>query len=91
MNLRQKDAALRKGLVKTPIVQVLCEATIMRVGWEADNKGWIVKCEDGTIKALTTDHGSLCQWSGKEMHEQLEHTKQSVAELEEAIRLMVNR
>jgi hypothetical protein len=91
MNQLQKDNALRKGLVKTKIVQVLHEATIMRVGWEADNKGWIVKCEDGTIKALTTNHGSLCQWSGKDMHDQLEETKLSMSELEEAIRLMVNK
>ena len=91
MNLRQKDAALRKGLIKTKIVQVLHEVTIMRVGWESDNKGWVVKCEDGKIKALTTNHGSLCQWSGKDMHETLELTKQSLAEIEEAINLMVNK
>lgn len=90
MNLHQRDAALRKGLVKTKIAKILHEATIMHVGWESDNKGWIVQCEDGKIKALTTNHGSLCQWSGKDMHETLELTRLSVAELEEAINLMVN-
>lgn len=91
MNQRQKDIALSKGLVKTKIVKVLHEATIMRVGWEFDNKGWIVRCEDGLVKALTTNHGSICQWSGQEMHETLELTKQSLAEIEEAINLMVNK
>lgn len=91
MNQYLKDVALRRGVVKSPIVAVLVEATIMRVGWESDNKGWVVRCEDGTVKALTTDHGNLCQWSGQNMHETLELTKQSVAELEEAIRVMVNK
>jgi hypothetical protein len=91
MNQLQKDTALRKGLVKTKIVKVLHEATIMHVGWEADNKGWIVQCEDGKVKALTTNHGRLCMWSGKDMHATLKQTQQSVAEIEEAINLMVNK
>lgn len=91
MNQPQKDAALRNGLVKTKIVNILHEATIMHVGWESDNKGWIVECEDGKIKALTTDHGSICQWSGQDMHDTLESTKQSLLDIEAAINLMVNR
>lgn len=91
MNQLQKSAALRKGLVKTKIVNILHEATIMHVGWEADNKGWIVECEDGGIKALTTNHGGLCTWSGKDMHEALKRTQNSLLDIEEAIRLMVNK
>lgn len=91
MNQHQKDWALRKGLVKTKIVNILHEATIMHVGWEADNKGWIVECADGKIKALTTNHGSVCQWSGQDMHEALERTRNSVLDIEAAIKLMVNK
>jgi hypothetical protein len=90
MNQLQKDAALRCGIVKAKIMRVLLEATVMHVGWEFDNKGWVVECEDGSIVGLTTNHGAICAWKKGPMDidAALKRTRASANEIEACLQLL---
>jgi len=51
---------------------ILYEFTILREGWEMDNKGWIVS--DGKNRFFaTTDHGRLCIKKFSEFDEVLKY------------------
>lgn len=83
------DAELRQALSRGygKIKQVLHTATLMYVGWEMDNSGWIVELEDGSRAALTTSHGGVCPWTREEAEEKLAETEASAASIRKALEL----
>lgn len=54
--------------------RVVYEFTILREGWEMDNKGWVT--EDGNL--FTTNHGSLCSLKPEELNQDLKNTQKSL-------------
>lgn len=46
-----------KGL---SVTSVITEVEIAHVGWEMDNKLWLVLLSDGSKQVLGTNHGGLC-------------------------------
>lgn len=87
------DAITRHDpLAETPslglarVAHVLFTVTLLRKGWEMDNVGWIVELEDGNSTALTTCHGFLCPWTKEEAQVQLAETRESLGQLEAALR-----
>ena len=70
--------------------KILCEALILREGWEMDNKGWVVQMKDGSVYGFTTSHGGLYAWTNEKMDEQIALTQESLASLTEARRLSVD-
>ena len=61
--------------------RVVCTATIMRVGWEMDNKAWIVERKDGSRELLSTSHGGTCSLSIRQLDEYIKETEGSLEEL----------
>lgn len=53
------------------VVRIIFTATILREGWELDNKGWIVELDNGEQCALTTSHGGVLIWPEEEARESL--------------------
>lgn len=69
-------------------VKVVHVATITHCGWEMDNQGWIVEMADKSLKAFTTNHGGLCEWSLSELEEKIKETEESLTSLKEAQKLI---
>ncbi len=69
-------------------VKVLHVVTILHCGWEMDNLGWIVEMSDKSLKAFTTNHGGLCEWSLSELEEKIKETEESLTSLKEAQKLI---
>ena len=67
------------------IVRIVQEIPILHSGWEMDNKGWLVELEGGKLQALTTNHGSLCLWTQKDLQAKYEETKASAKALLELV------
>lgn len=63
---------------------------ILYDGWEMDNEAWIARNKAGELVFLQTDHGSL--WDcGKDisfLHGAVKETRDSLAGLKKAIRMM---
>jgi len=53
---------------------------IAHVGWECDDKGWVVKTEDDKILLITTDHSLVVQ-SGEEATKKLHELKAKYQDL----------
>jgi hypothetical protein len=67
---------------------ILLEGTILHNGWDMDNE-FIVELKPGNIAVCTsTNHGKLCELSLEDLKAKFDETKNSLNELEEAIRLM---
>lgn len=47
---------------------VLKEFSVMHIGWESDNKGWIID-DNGTNKIILTSHGDKYEASKKELQD----------------------
>lgn len=69
-------------------VKVLHVVTILHCGWELDNYGWIVEMADKSLKAFTTNHTGLCEWSLSELEEKIKETEESLTSLKEAQKLI---
>lgn len=65
--------------------RILHTAPVLHAGWEMDNEAWIVEMEDGQVLALTTSHGSLCEWTKAEAEQALKDTESSAAALRRAL------
>lgn len=69
-------------------VKIIHEAQILRAGWEMDNEGCVVECENGELVGLTTNHGGLCKWELNELRAQLVQTEASATALRKALELL---
>lgn len=78
--------AFKAGLGK--LDKILLDVPVMYRGWEMDNQGWIVLMNNGSLKALTTDHGELCEWTMEQISKALADTIESAQALAEALRLL---
>lgn len=67
------------------VKKVLHTSTILHNGWEMDNAGWIVKMEEGTTKAFTTNHGGVYEWSKQDLKDKIIETKKSLDSLQKAL------
>jgi hypothetical protein len=61
------------------------EALILHDGWEMDNTAWIVEMADGTVKAFTTSHGGVYEWSKDKAEAKLKETDDSAASIRAAL------
>ena len=71
-----------------PIAVILYEATLLKLGWEMDNYGWVVRMETGAIMGFTTNHNSLQEWSRGEMEDDLANTLAAAATIEAAMKAL---
>ena len=69
-------------------VKVVHVVTILHCGWELDNYGWIVEMADKSLKAFTTNHAGLCEWTLSELEEKIKETEESLTGLKEAQKLI---
>lgn len=69
-------------------VKVVHVVAILHSGWEMDNEAWIVEMEDKSLKAFTTNHGGLCEWTLSELEEKIKETEESLTGLKEAQKLI---
>ena len=70
------------------VKRVLHKATVLHAGWELDNEAWIVELDDGSVSALTTNHGGPYWWSRAEMEKKLCETEASAVSLREAMAML---
>lgn len=62
---------------------VIHEFTILREGWEMDNRGWVTKDRNtGKLLAWTTSHGGLVPLSINELRETMADHRRAVLGLE---------
>ena len=85
MNIPDLEQVVNRSYGQVKVV--LHTATLLHNGWELDNSGWIVEMEDGSKKALTTDHGGVCPWTREEAEEKLAETEASAASIRRALEL----
>lgn len=50
-----------------PAEKIVYTSTVMHTGWESDNAACLVKMKNGTHKLFTTNHGAVCEMSGKDL------------------------
>ncbi len=88
LNFMYTHSTLAKVTKGKTIVEILKTFTIMHVGWEMDNYGWIVKLNNGKNVAVTTNHGTLKLWTTEEMYQKIQETQESLNGLKESLKLL---
>ena len=88
METEQKILNYVKARGYTNAVKVICTVTILHSGWEMDNQGWVVEMSDKSIKAFTTNHGDLCEWSIGDLSDKIKETSDSLKQLEEVQKIL---
>lgn len=64
--------------------ELLLDATILHDEWELDNHGWIVRMEDDSIMAFTTNHGGIREWKKDSLIAKIKETSDSLKQLQSA-------
>lgn len=73
---------------RPPVKRIVREAVVLHEGWELDNRAWAVELEDGSIAVLCTNHGSIVEWTPKDIRGKLEETRASSDSIEMLLNLL---
>ena len=52
--------------------EILLEFPVLYAGWELDDKGYVVRADDGTVKLVMSSHGSPYEADPSELEEKIE-------------------
>jgi hypothetical protein len=62
--------------------------TVLHEGWEMDNKGWVIECEDGARHLVLTSHGRPRKAEARELADKLVEYRKAISETQEALDLL---
>lgn len=83
MSKKHKGQCIRIDNKEYPVV---CEFPILRIGWEMDNKGYLVQDGDKT-RFASTNHGRFCWMSISEVSEYIGDLYSALKQVEAAYNL----
>jgi len=68
--------------------KVIKKAVVLHKGWEMDNYAWVSQEDDGSLKLMTTSHGSEYEMTKEELLKKMQETSNSLDELNELLGLV---